>query len=878
VNPSALPDSTTLPPGQDYAWLRAEGIRQLQQLSGRIWTDYNDHDPGVTLLEALCFVLTDVSYRAALPIPALLGPGRDAPGKSTFIPAHEVFANHPVTPGDYRKLILDEFHALVKNAWVTPLTDAAGQPVAPGHYQVHLEPLLPQGDDGTAPLPVAFDTLPAEVLQFLNQHRNLGEVFGRVVLLKLRPLAVGGQLELAAGYVPAQVLAELLWQLNYVLSPYLLVETVSEKLAAGTAPEDIFAGPRAVNRLLVTSQLTPRLTRIDLSQLLKGAYAVPGLSQLRSLRLYPNPAADDTADFLQFADDEAPTLDLTTSLSRLRVSQQGVPQLVDAAQVLVAYHKLMRTGARGLHNLPRPDQLRLPAPPASNFHPDLAHYDSVQHLLPALYGVGADGPPTHVTAATRAYVMQLKGYLLMFDQLLANFCAQLANVGHFFSPTPQPLTYYSAPLYGVPHVAPLLPETNISPDAAWENAPATAVRWQVYQDNESNPYQRELRRLDSSLNDSQAHRQTFLAHLLARFGYSVQFYQQPGDAAPARAYEQLLSNLSMATYHRAAARVQPGPGSGAESGLEFFLFLLAGLESLPRKWAQGQALPELEGQVRLHGYRGEYLRHEQHRHGHHHHHDEQQPGNPAPPSASTAEEQSALFRAPGAARGAATGQPSLLVWGGVGDFEEFYAAMRHQLRRPTLMPRSATVAVFTVHGPGTGERWELELVNEPARHPDPAVAANPAQRLLSYATRLDQQLERFSVLDHLVLKPLAPPNMPTPTDADDRAAANFYHCQLTVLLPGYARRFEPGPNAETGQSAGNRAFVEGLVRQYAPAHLLVNLVWLDYPAMREWEALYGELAALSPLLDAPGRPAPTLLATAQQNVRQFLEARLPHPA
>ncbi|MEM6726783.1 MAG: hypothetical protein AAF598_22285, partial [Bacteroidota bacterium] len=62
-DPISIPQETVLPKGQDYAFLRAEGIRLAQQLSGKIWTDYNHHDPGVTLLEQLCYALTDLGYR-----------------------------------------------------------------------------------------------------------------------------------------------------------------------------------------------------------------------------------------------------------------------------------------------------------------------------------------------------------------------------------------------------------------------------------------------------------------------------------------------------------------------------------------------------------------------------------------------------------------------------------------------------------------------------------------------------------------------------------------------------------------------------------------------------------------------------------------------
>ena len=62
------PTLSTAPHGHralDYAALRAAGLRHLERLAGHLWTDFNDHDPGITILEQLCYALTDVAYRAA---------------------------------------------------------------------------------------------------------------------------------------------------------------------------------------------------------------------------------------------------------------------------------------------------------------------------------------------------------------------------------------------------------------------------------------------------------------------------------------------------------------------------------------------------------------------------------------------------------------------------------------------------------------------------------------------------------------------------------------------------------------------------------------------------------------------------------------------
>ena len=57
-----------IPKSMDYDFLRKEAIGHTQKVSGNIWTDYNAHDPGVTILEQFTFALTDISYRTNLDI------------------------------------------------------------------------------------------------------------------------------------------------------------------------------------------------------------------------------------------------------------------------------------------------------------------------------------------------------------------------------------------------------------------------------------------------------------------------------------------------------------------------------------------------------------------------------------------------------------------------------------------------------------------------------------------------------------------------------------------------------------------------------------------------------------------------------------------
>ena len=58
---------------------------------------------------------------------------------------------------------------------------------------------------------------------------------------------------------------------------------------------------------------------------------------------------------------------------------------------------------------------------------DPEDYLSIQYELPQTYGVGQAALPDSSTEERKAQAKQLKGYLMFYDQVLANFFSQLAN-------------------------------------------------------------------------------------------------------------------------------------------------------------------------------------------------------------------------------------------------------------------------------------------------------------------------------------------------------------------------------------------------------------------------------------------------------------------
>jgi len=115
--PVTISKQPVLRPAEDFYRLRREGIGFIEQMGSRLWTDYNLHDPGITLLEAFAFAITDLAYRSGWDIEDLLAPapGQVAPDQA-FYTARRILTINPWTPDDFRRLLLDL--SPVRNAWV----------------------------------------------------------------------------------------------------------------------------------------------------------------------------------------------------------------------------------------------------------------------------------------------------------------------------------------------------------------------------------------------------------------------------------------------------------------------------------------------------------------------------------------------------------------------------------------------------------------------------------------------------------------------------------------------------------------------------------------------------------------------------------------
>ncbi|HMP91396.1 MAG TPA: hypothetical protein PKD90_00875 [Phnomibacter sp.] len=126
---ASISTDLALPLAQDFFALRQKGLEYIQQLSHALWTDHNLHDPGITILEVLCYALTDLGYRTGFDIKDLITEQDGSPAADAFHSARQIFHNNPVSIADYRRLLIDVDG--IRNAWLFT-EQPNGKPFAEG--------------------------------------------------------------------------------------------------------------------------------------------------------------------------------------------------------------------------------------------------------------------------------------------------------------------------------------------------------------------------------------------------------------------------------------------------------------------------------------------------------------------------------------------------------------------------------------------------------------------------------------------------------------------------------------------------------------------------------------------------------------------------
>jgi len=448
----------------DFDTLRTEGITHLGNLAGKIWTDHNVHDPGITMLEMLCYALLDLGYRTNLPAKDLFT--RDPNDKTpdtNFITPSDILTCNPLTITDFRKLLIDIDG--VRNAWLTvatPKDEDVSDQLDPerfcnpdrtnedsdcvsylnGLYRVYVD--LERNIDTAFSTPEAKNEYIQNILKKIRQalmaHRNICEDFIDITILCKWEIGVCAQVELEPQADAEAVYLALMENLKNFFSPAPRFYTLDQLLEKKKTIDNIFAGrPRNVSEsygFVDTDEFEALTLRkeIHVSDVYNILFGVKGVAKVSRLRLRncANQTLEGDKWVVNIPQHHVP--DFSPRCTGIEFSRNGMPVNFDFDK----YATVLQLNRE--HTGKVPYQSTSPVLdnviPRGEFLNGISTWSSIQNDFPRVYGIEKGALPQDASPLRVAQARQLQGYLLFFDQLLANYLSQMSHVRTLYSLSP----------------------------------------------------------------------------------------------------------------------------------------------------------------------------------------------------------------------------------------------------------------------------------------------------------------------------------------------------------------------------------------------------------------------------------------------------------
>ncbi|MCB1354411.1 MAG: hypothetical protein KDK03_16900 [Rhodobacteraceae bacterium] len=392
----------------DFIALRRKGIARAQALSREVWTDFNLHDPGVTLIEEVAYALTELGYRAEFPVADLLA-REDGPADLARLglsDPREVLAMRPVSADDLARALAASGPS-VDHVMVAP---AAGADAA-GLYDIHVIPAA-EADPATAL---------ATVREAFRGLRNLCEDVRVLALATPVPCSLEARIEMRRRHAPERVAA-----LIYAQCRRLMRDRTANRRAVPATRADVFEDPARMYGHSGAPEGGAAALDIFFAELV-------GLEEVKDILT------------LGFRRLDAPERDPFAPLAPGEFRELVLPERAEDVQLeLVSRDLIVPFELEGM----RMELARLEADHVARLRETLDGADwsarpegrrrrfahlPVGHGLPAAYGAGASRLPASAPARAQGEAAQFRGYLALTDALLANAAADLEGLADLFA-------------------------------------------------------------------------------------------------------------------------------------------------------------------------------------------------------------------------------------------------------------------------------------------------------------------------------------------------------------------------------------------------------------------------------------------------------------
>ena len=786
--------------------LRKEGIELAQGLSGSEWTDYNYHDPGVTILEQFCFALTDLIYRANFDVADYLCDenGRLDTSDLGFHEPQDVFFSRPISELDYKKALIDSSNDLSD---VQFLTEDSFEKSSLGLHSISIR--RSQDFNG---LTLSDSDLIEQTYKKFHSKRNLCEDVISISVLREVECQLELDVTLSSGIQPESLLAEVYLEASEELAMEVSYKSYSADLEHGTSLDEAMSGPFTKKGLLTDHEITNMGTTRDQSLLESTILAIvqkiTGVEYITSLRLRAsetNSASDRRLRLIEPKDEK--------DMSAIIVRSGGRRVQISFEEFREQFQKFKIIRESQTYDLSEDIYL---SKPITGRDRKLSDYQSIQNQFPATYGINQMGIPENYPEERRAQALQLKSYLLLFEQIMANYLANLDSIRELFSlNTNSDSTYFGA----------VLDPKEIS------------NLERIYPENAEELLSSMLGKIDNFLD----RKTRLLDYMLAIYGESFEqekhrsfnYYHTPEELERDIVLNKvrLLNRIKYLSGHRSAAgnlmssqfrkanHTKKGNKIECEnsiSGLQYRVSLFLGFKEL-----------EIEPLTKtMFDHKLCLIPHD-----------------------SFVNRQAGLNFSEHVISSSEIHQAKILFEEDSDESDDrYYECVRRMYRESEPMSNDLLSTALLQCGVDLSNysydkqnrKLNLKIKSYDGKHLDKdehmellsSVGAKEANKFIRFLRRflihLSTNMEGMHVIEHLLLRPGNPSKVRLSVN-------NFFSNRVTVIFPSWTARCN---------DLEFRNWAEDLVRENCPAHITPEIYWLDFNGMCEFEVLYSRWSDL----------------------------------
>tara|TARA_B110000902_G_scaffold120089_2_gene140823 strand:+ start:7605 stop:10241 length:2637 start_codon:yes stop_codon:yes gene_type:complete len=503
--------------------LKEISLELLQNLSGEIWSDYNIHDPGITTLEILCYVITELGYRSETNIEDIFQSNQV--NQDSLFEAHEILSSGVFSIFDLKKMILDIDQ--VRNVDIIP---SKNYKEYSSLYSIWIDTMT------TNLGKIEQENLRKNLSLSLSSKRFLGTDFDEINFLKHDLVSLDLEIEISNKVAPKKIFKNLIGVLDYYFSPTPNFQSVDSLLDKKISSDYIFSGPNLKNGVLLNESLQKNdiKKQLYISDLINQIMNVEDIKDIKKINLVDQ-NGDDYSWVYKVKGDCVARLDLSKTKIKVLYKNNELYSFKDdysSASFLLSKTKVAHK--KNTLSIKKGNSV------------DLKSYKSIQYDFPSVYGVGELGAPIGWSQEKTAYAKQFKSFLSFFDQVLANFFAQLNHLPKLFSLDDISTTNAVQWLEDIPKpfliFKPFL-ESYLLKNEDIKDEKKLEKEWNNWIKTNKNNLTQFLQNTLENQEIFYQRRNKILEHLLARFGYDFSTFDNLSSLPPQELINHKLNLL-----------------------------------------------------------------------------------------------------------------------------------------------------------------------------------------------------------------------------------------------------------------------------------------------------------------------------------------------